>query len=135
MAITRQMAGDITGEIEQALAPILEKYGLSLANKSIRYDTSSITAKLELETAEGTEKAAKAQDAMLESVFPAADGRRCLINGTVMEIVGVRPSAKKYPIIVKSVKDGKQYAVSLNTAMHGQEVFKATGGIPTVRTR
>lgn len=109
----------IRTELEAAFKVIAEKHGIALALKSIRFEPSSFTAKLEAhaDVQSGTDArlVGLAKDFKLYAtgwgLNPDSLGKKFELDGKEMEIVGIKARARTQPVVLKD-STGKLYSAS-----------------------
>jgi hypothetical protein len=115
-------------EVEAALKPIAEKYGLLLERKGRTFYRDSLPAGFQFvvatEGADGEVLDSKAKDFQrLAGSFglKAEDLGKEFISGhgERYRITGLNPRAKRYPILGERVSDGKTYKFGAITVKHG----------------
>lgn len=107
----------IFAEVEDALAPIAEKYGIKLERKRCSYRADELPVAFKFITVEldtnGNQMDSRAKDfikyaatfGLSESDF-LAEFRS---NGVLYRVTGLKPRAPKYPVVAEDVRTGKSY--------------------------
>jgi hypothetical protein len=114
-ALDKRMVGIIAKEIEDAVQAVAQKYDINIKRGNGRFSAETATLKLEI-TTKGAGGQVETSDAKYFKLMArgyglqAEDlGKDIIFNGTQYKIVGLKPSSFKYPILVKSARDGKTY--------------------------
>lgn len=111
---------NIRPEIEAALAPLAEKYGVQFKTRNARYTNTSVTFKLEVAVVapDGTVKTAERkalEDAVdlgmvhekwLEGTHPHP------VSGVMIRVTGFKPRNRSYPILYTKQPGGGRYKCS-----------------------
>lgn len=116
----RQKCKKLAGLLEKELKVLESKLGVSINMKGgIGYDDFSMTCKLELidTDAVGDNVTGPLQLAVQQNEtfnwFPGLTtdmiGKKFTIRGEEYEFIGIKPKAKKYPIILKRLSNGNSY--------------------------
>jgi len=123
--VTRQISNTITREILEAVKPIIEKHGLNIGKTTSKYgDLYSFTIQAEAiqKGRNGVNVASNdAQNFIVHSFLfgLSSDEAKNLLGSVIFEnpklgaciLIGYSPRNKKMPVIVKSLRDEKQYFV------------------------
>ena len=102
-------------KIEAALAPVAAELDLTFRMGGIRYTTENCTVKIEVATkgegGEAKDKYAVAftREAKWFDLDPADLGKVVHAYGDTFTIVGLNTRARKNPVIIRRVKDGKTF--------------------------
>ena len=100
-------------EINKILAKYGEEIGVEFTAGNASYTLDFATIKLNIKVNEKSEAAKeKEENAMLSKLFGFEEsiiGKSFRVNGDRMTIIEINSRNKKYPIIVKNSKNGKQY--------------------------
>ena len=126
---TRANVRDITDEIEKALRPIAEKYGVALDRKGRSFYRDSMPVMFQMlvteKGADGTVISAKDKDfkrhCSLVGLEPDDLGREFELRGETYQITGLNLRAKRFPITGKRCRDGKGFK------FHDSDVKRALG--------
>jgi len=137
--ISRQTVAALQKDLDAAIKPLLEKYGLKLKSNRGRYDAYSVKVSLEL-LLDGAEqdRAAAKHDGYLTARFGLKVGDTVVrIDGTKKyTITGATERSEKYDLTGKT-DDGKEWRFShrgLNKA-DGTLVVDAWAPKPTITSR
>lgn len=107
----------IFADVEEALGPVAEKYGIKLERKSCSYRTDELPVAFKFITiqhdANGNVMDTRAKNfikyaslyGMSESDFLA----EFKSGSTTYRITGFKPKARKYPVIAEDVRTGRTY--------------------------
>ena len=111
-----QSVNSLRTEIEQALAPVLEKYGLRLEVGTMRYNALSCKVPVELHIADGSNVEQRAKEefeacAHILGFKPEDFGKTIMYGGKRYTVCGLRLNSNKYPIQAKCEKNGKTYGL------------------------
>ena len=128
----RETADAMLAEIKAALAPICQKYNVTLARTSGRYDSVQMTVKLELQCldTEG-ENAAERLTWNLQCAWLGVekdDYGRVIpsIGGEYQyKLVGIEPKRPKYPFVGEDIVTHKRYKLTAAAVKWGLEQVKA----------
>ena len=107
----------IAREIEQAVAAVAEKYGVSVAYKGGSFDASTFKPKIELSVVapDGVVATPERRDfedmALLYGLAATDLGREFQSNGSRFTICGAKPRSPKRPILAKR-SDGQVFKFS-----------------------
>ena len=113
--IDREACRIITGEVNEAITAIAKRHGLVLTlGKGAKFSGSSVTATYTVSTevitaSGGTAPSSFTRLAPSFGLSPDAFGKQFLSGGRWFEVVGINPSAHKFPIMAKCISDGKTY--------------------------
>ena len=114
----RNQVRTVNEEIKSALEAIAAKHGISFRMGNIRYNNSNFNAKFEMavvgETGEAiTKEATDFNRYRALKGINAVLGDLVVMSGARYEVVGYKARSSKYPILVKSLDDGKTYKISI----------------------
>jgi hypothetical protein len=117
----------ILKECRDALAPIAEKYGLTLDRKGRTYHRDSLPVMFQFLVKEldedGNALTAAAKDfqtyAPLYGLKADDLGKEFTSRGETFRISGFAPKSRKYPILGENVRTGKTYKFPLETVKAG----------------
>ena len=103
---------DVASKIEAALAPLASELGIKISTMGGRFTEATYTLKVECATISGGEVQTKTVQDFKTYAFRyglSADdlGRIFIYSGERWKIVGMKPRARKYPILCE--KGGKVY--------------------------
>lgn len=101
-------------EIEEALTSVALRHDIILKGGSGVTHGNTATLKIDISTKENGEVVSKnvvafKQFAHLFGVKPEDLNRVISVNGEAFQLIGLRPSARVYPFIVKKLSTGKWY--------------------------
>lgn len=106
--VTRDQARTISKEIEQAIQPILQNYGLSAMVEKTIYGTEYGCKIKGMKTnGKSVRQAEFEKHCYLYGLKPEDFGKTVEISGKSFQIAGLKLSAKKYPILLS--REGKMY--------------------------
>ena len=113
MEFSRPFFKQFRDEVNDALKPLIEKYGIDITIGTISFnsDTFSIPLKGKALDASGTAVADTNNFQRYCTLFglePGDLGRKFMSRGETYEIIGVSPNRPKYPIDVMR-SDGKRF--------------------------
>ena len=121
---TRGMCDDLRDNIEDALAPIGEAFGIKFGTSGITYSEAVATLKLEMGvvSADGkvnTKMAEKFKAYANRWGLKVSDlGRKFTSrSGEVFELVGAKPMNRKYPIMGRSMASGVTYKFTVTALL------------------
>ena len=99
-------------EMETALQPIAQKYGITIVRGGGNYGGLEATLKFLLRTQSETGETQEALDfkqyAELFGVPVAALGQTVRLGRETFKIVGLTPRRRKYPVLIQNVLTGKR---------------------------
>lgn len=113
--INKDVCQLIRREMEAALKPVAEQFGVQIKYLGGRFNDSNFETRFEVAVKDSDGRAVTRmalhfkQCAVLYGFAPEDLGRKFRHAGVPFEIIGLNPDAPKYPIIAKRVRDGKQY--------------------------
>lgn len=113
--MTKALAKDIHAEIDEAVAAVARKHGLSAKKHGGRYTSSSWSARIELvELTEPGAETPEAQDYLKKAELYGlkADwlGKSFIgSKGRSFRIVGLKPKASKYPVLGEDQSTGRRF--------------------------
>jgi len=118
---------EILEECQKALAPIAEKYGLTLDRKGRTYQHDALPVMFQLlikeTTEDGTVLTAAGKDfqkyAALYGLKAEDFGREFRHQGETFRISGFKPKSRKYPVLADNVKTGKTFKFMVETVEAG----------------
>lgn len=128
--INRALVKQLREEVNAALASVAEKHGITLEVGGITYSDNHFDAKLKGRTIseDGVDEHAKKEFEVYASRFgvkPEAFGVEFDMPGTgKVEVSGITPRSRKYPILVtvkKGVNVGTVYKVSASMLPHSMQ--------------
>lgn len=105
----------IRADIDTALAAVASKYGITLELGNIRFSEGQFTSKLTATAAETKTDAARVNWEAHAIRFGLEDsmfGKRFTIAGKRLEICGIKPRNRKYPVLARSTS-GEVYKLSV----------------------
>lgn len=113
----RSNCRELMAEVEEALKPIAEKHGLTLDRKGRTFYKDQMPVMFQFlirkEDEDGNALDAKAQafkrSAARVGLDPNDLHREFVSSGETYRITGLNTRAKRYPVIVERVRDGKKY--------------------------
>ena len=140
--MNREAANLISEEVRKALAPVLENLGISISKQSGTYDPDANTFGLRLTfaapLAEGVIPPEWSRNAWRFDLKGDDFGRQFDFRGSRFEIVGLRPRARKAPIVVRDIGKDQLYHMSAGAVASGlgredakekaEEAFPGLGG-------
>ena len=104
---------EISKEIELALEEVGNKYGLDFSMGGIKFSPTTFHCKLEaaITSEEGStiEEVKFKQNAIYFGVKPEDYQKQVFLYGKRYNLIGIKPSAHKYPFICKECNTGKRY--------------------------
>lgn len=103
--------------MEEALAPVAEKYGLKLERKNLTYHQEDTPVPFRFlvvaEDENGNAMSSDAKDLVrfgkVWGLLPTDLNREVTIGRRTLRIVGLRPRSRKYPVLLEDVRTGKTY--------------------------
>ena len=113
--IDRSTCRSLSEEIEKALQPLAEKYGLKITRGNASYGDSNLTLKVNVATvaADGTAVTKEAESFKMNAErfgLHADDlGRTFDCRGRQVRLIGAKPRSPKYPLLVEEVDSGKVF--------------------------
>lgn len=123
----RQTVADLHEEIAKALAPIAERHGLTIDRKRCTFGSTEMPVAFELRVKalddDGTELSKAGLDfkkhASRWGLDPNLLGAVFTFDGDQFEITGLRPRARKRPVIGRKVSSGKEYVFTAGAVTAG----------------
>lgn len=111
---------DLMGEVQAALEPIAEKYGLTLDRKGNTYHRDRLPVMLQFliatQDTDGNDLSASAQAFQKNAQFFGLEttdlGRKFFSNGDLFRVTGLSTRAKRYPVLAVRVRDNRGYKFS-----------------------
>ena len=118
--ITRAYLREFRDKFEQTLNEFGEQESLTLQAKAINYGDNTFNVKVEVTMAGDAEEAAEMQFKaalsknpwLFKGISEEDYGMTWTTYGTTYKLVGLKPRAKKYPLIVE--KNGQQYKMPMD---------------------
>lgn len=121
--INRDAIRKINADIERVLGQVADLYGADISLGNSRYTDQNYTTKLTVSVV-SSGGSVVSPEAVAFNEYKGIYGLDHLevgsvvnVHGTDFEIVGLKVKARKYPIIGKSLKDGKQYKLPAELIM------------------
>lgn len=111
---TKQNLQSLRVDIDNALAAVAEKHGISLKLGNGRFSPVDATFKLELAVCEDG-VAMTPEKQILKMLFPDLVDKTVEIDGESAKVVGYNKKARSYPFIVEM--KGKRYKVAYETVI------------------
>jgi len=114
----RESLNAIRNDVTSALKTVEERYGVTFNLGRITYGSDNLRAKLTgaLTSAVGTDNSMEAQLIIGLKEYghryglSIKDAKKVFsASGKQFVFMGIKPSSKKYPLIVKRIEDGKMY--------------------------
>ena len=105
----------IRNDINEALATVAAKYGITLELGNMRYSEGQFTTKLTATAAETKSDAARVNwetHAIRFGLENSMFGKRFSASGKTLEICGIKPRNRKYPVLARST-NGEVYKLSV----------------------
>ena len=108
-------------EIDKALIPVCEKFDISLkaGNASFAEHEGHFKLMVKTKDKDGNVLDTQSEDfkkyAKCFGLDPNLLGKRFSIGGTIYKVVGLKPNARKYPIVGKRVTDGEIFVFPPNS--------------------
>ena len=102
--ITTSLLTTLREEIDEALAPVLKKYGMSAHTGNARYNDVDATFKLKVMLGSNDDAAQRDWDRVcrLYGLKPEDFGSLFESGGVQWEICGIQTRSRKYPILAKN---------------------------------
>ena len=115
---TREVIQTLREDINRALVPVKEKYGLDILTvESVLYRDETFTAKVSGDVSGDPEGVLQEIDArffaMRHGLPEDILSREFSINGDVFQVMRIEPRNFKYPVIARCKRDGKTYKFSV----------------------
>lgn len=97
---------------------LLADLGLELSKISIRFGETDSTVRLDVKTFGVAPKSEREfpHHCHRYGLLPSDQNREFDFEGTSYLLIGIRPGARKYPLIGKRIPDGKEFSFHLNVA-------------------
>lgn len=120
----RQNLKEMRAEINKALAPLSDKYGVVFGTGNIRFTRDEFTVKLTVGTVnEGAPAQGKEVKDFLAlchgyGLEPTDLGKTFVSNGTAWVLVGLKPKSYKFPFLGERY-DGKRFKFTEHTVRRG----------------
>ena len=118
----RKHVMELCSRIDAALAPLAGEFNVTLKTGNARYDSRGCTIKLEVTVPTALGATREAQDFSINATAwglkPADLGRPFYANGQRYTIIGAKPRATRYPILVER-HDGKRFKFAAHTVRQG----------------
>ena len=121
MNISKELAAQITSEIDEAVAAVLAKYELKRSKRRSTYGDFyrfTVEASAVVEGDNGVNVASPEAPAWIGNAYymgfknpEAALGKQFTFQGTTYTLTGMRPRARKFPITARRESDGKTYGL------------------------
>ena len=135
MEITVTLVRQIRDDIENALSEIGKKYGVGFSLEKIRYDNKSFSGRFNCLVLSEEVKSIEEQEFIqfVESEQNIYNLKKKHYkshfewNGKDFQLIGIRLSNRKYPVIAKRVKDGTSYKLllrSLEEVVQKEEIIQ-----------
>jgi hypothetical protein len=112
--MNRQLANQLSKEVEDALQAVARRHGLTVTCKGGGFDNSMFKPRVEFKTA-GADRADFTNWAPLVGLRPEDFGRTFEFNGHVYTIEGIRPRAMKNVIARRA--NGKAFVFPARTVL------------------
>lgn len=110
-------------QIDAALKELGEKLGMSITagNASCTHDGGSATFQLKISKLGENGEVISEDLRNLRRLYPAAEGKQITLNGKAHKIIGYNPKARKRPVVIESLSNGKVYVTEYR---HLEEAMK-----------
>lgn len=101
-------AGEIHREMLTAVQSVAQKYGIKIRQGGGQFDLNKCTLRFDLTAdSDDAQKIAFATACGQYGCKPEDFGRRAIINGLEVELIGFNRSRPKFCVLCKSVKEGR----------------------------
>ncbi len=111
MSITRNSVKSLRNDIDAALAAVGAKHGVSIHAGNARFDSNTVSFKLEAKVVSGAGEVYNAEAEALKALSPEYVGKKITLSGGVKgTVVEFHRRKHKYPFIVETA-NGKRYKV------------------------
>ncbi len=107
-SINKTVARDVGAAVEEALAEVAEKFGLTVEVRGGSYDATSFRPKVEFKTAGAAEDEFRTY-AQMFGLDPDDFGRDFVSKGRHFRISGLATRSHTYPILATEIASGKVY--------------------------
>ena len=108
----------LRSDIEAALKAVAAKHGVSLTAGAVSFEPQRFTLKIEGAVIGADGKAASfAQHAHLFGLAPGDLGKRIMLGGKQFTIVGVRPNARKRPVLLEDANGNRNVVASADSVL------------------
>ena len=117
----------ISQEMESAVQSVAKKYNLVIESNGARYTQGEGTFKFKVRLvapAEGVYTPEQSAYDVMQTArnLPKRDSRVKAVDGTVLELIGWKSRARKYPIVAVNVASGERYVLSVEYVKNCTEV-------------
>ena len=120
----------LRGEIAAALKAVATKHGIALTAAGVSFDAQRFTLKIEGAVIGADGKAGSfAQHAHLFGLAPGDLGKRIMLGGKRFTIVGLRPNARKRPVLLEDANGNRNVVASADSVLRALNA-RCTGGQP-----
>ncbi len=116
-SINKSTARDIGIAVEEALAEVAEKYGLTVEVRGGSYDSTSFRPKVEFKTAGAAEDEFRTY-ATMYGLEPDDFGKEFTSKGRKFRISGLATRSRTYPILATDIASSKTYKFTAEGAMN-----------------
>jgi len=119
----------LRNEIDEALAKVGQKYGVTFQGGNIRYTAESFKMQISAATkgVNGESEPAEVKDfknsCFIYGMTPNDLGRQFLVSGESYKLIGYKPKNHKYPFVGQRA-DGKRFKFTLETVRRGLGDYK-----------
>jgi hypothetical protein len=118
-------------DINETLQAVGKKYGISIKTNGGTFDHISFRLKVECSVMQdgnviSKEETCFKQYASMYGMKPEDLGKNIIVGGKAYKVIGLRPSARRFPILAKRY-DGKRFCLPLSSVKHalGYDVTSA----------
>lgn len=115
MSFDRDLARAISRDIENALRDVAEKHGVTIKAGGGRFTAETFDLKLNI-VAKATDGSVQTKEALAWNKLAAAYGfkaedlgRKFYTNGETYVVTGLKPNAKKFPVLARKQSNGVMY--------------------------
>lgn len=112
MEMNERTLREFRQDFQQAVKSLEEKYGVVITAKGITYSDNEFHFKTEVVNGSSKDDVRKTQfEQSCKKYFLEKEDfmREFEVRGVTYQIVGIQPSKRKHPIMIKDVRSGKEY--------------------------
>ena len=121
MEITKEMLRSLREDVNEALAPVAKKYGITLTMGRTSYLDQSFTSKLEGQVLGGQSRA-EVEYETYQSLYGLPNlNESIMIEGEEFITTGFKNRAKKNKVMVKRLRDNKGFVCSTDVVVAGRD--------------
>lgn len=105
-------------DLDEALSDLMDQYGFRLEQGNLRYSSSEMSMRLtfkdggNLSENEFLKKEFVKNSVHCPRINEEDFGQKFKLNGNVFKLIKINSKARKYPLVVKQLNNGKQYKIA-----------------------